>query len=149
MRTQQKPFAQIVEKVEKEKPAKVKYKLIQDDAWDGDEARTICITQDLETALAKFVKAFKRLVGNLEDGNAKVYLGNCGWTAKEGVIENMNSWKSFFAALQDCTLTAENGGDFYIETSDWNYFFQLELLKKINELDPDLLDEQIPFCGPT
>ena len=149
MKTQQKPFAQIVEKVEKEKPTKVKYKLIQDDEWNGDGTRTVCITQDLETALAKCVKAFKRLVDNLEDGNAKVYLENCGWTAKEEVIQNLTTWKSFFAALQDGTLAVENGGDFYIETSDWNYLFQLELLKKINELDPELLDKQIPFCGTT
>ena len=146
-----KSFEEIVESVEKETPV-VKYKLIQSGlGYGGDDEKTRATSEDLTVCLAKFIGSFRSeiysLVLTVKD-YIEDYWGLDGWPGLD--LETINNWDEFFAAIEshpDKTKLYEclNDQNFTIYKGGVLIMGSLDILKKVHELDPNILDKKVPF----
>ena len=147
-----KSFAEIVESVEKETPV-VKYKLIQSGlGYGGDDEKTRATSEDLAVCLAKFIGSFRKEIYSLSRTvNAYIY---DYWGLRYSVsyvdFEAINNWDEFFAAIEshpDKTELYEglNDQNFNIYKDGVLIMGSLDILKKVHELDPNILDKRVPF----
>lgn len=142
-----KSFAEIVESVEKETPV-VKYKLIQSGlGYGGDDEKTRATSEDLAVCLAKFIGSFKKEIYSLSR-TVKAYIYDY-WGLRLD-FEAINNWDEFFAAIDsnpDKTELYEglNDQNFNIYKDGVLIMGSLDILKKVHELDPNILDKKVPF----
>ena len=146
-----KSFSEIVESVEKETPV-VKYKLIQSGlGYGGDDEKTRATSEDLTVCLAKFIGSFRSEIYSLAltvKDYIEDYWGLDGWQALD--LEAINNWDEFFASIEnhpDKTKLYKclNDQNFAIYKGTYFIMGSLDILKKVHELDPNILDKKVPF----
>lgn len=149
-----KSFAEMVESAEKETPGSTLYKLIQSRmGYGGDDEKIRAISEDLTVCLSKFIGSFKKEIYSLSRTASRYlydYWGLCNWPDLD--LKAINNWDEFFAAIEshpDKTEIVEYLND---EENNFNIFRGedrimggLDILKKVHELDPNILDKKIPF----
>jgi len=141
-----KSFAEIVENVEKEKKV-VQYKLVENKlGYGGDDEKTRAISEDLIKVLAKFIGSFKQTIYSLEP-TVKAYAE--GYWGMDG-LEGINNWNEFFALIENHPEKTElsehlNDQEFDIYMNEEIIMGTLDILKKVHELDPNILDKKVPF----
>ena len=147
-------FAEMVESVEKETP-NVNYKLIQSGlGYGGEEEKTRAVSEDPTVCLAKFMGYFRKEVYSLEwtaKGYIEDYWGLDGWEGLD--LEVINNWDEFFGAIENHPGKTElykclNDQNFVIYKGGNLIMGSLDILKKVHELDPNILDKKVPFNIP-